>query len=334
MVQTADFPQADRLEQVGGVATAISKGWHADSDIEDFIGLDSGGRQGRYYRLAAETLGLIQNSQNHAVLTPLGDEYAKLTTKAAQKEFLAQCLLETEVFQTGLQYIQDQKPDYAKLQTWFKGYYPGAAGTAGRRFATFFSYITDTGLVGLSGSGYVVKKFQGAVVKQKSKSTTTLAGKAATKTTTNAPPMSGTGVIQFEVSEQKRERANHTHWKLVAAKSAFLATKGLPAFENPQVDLFSRAGSDVVMYEMKSVASSNLHAQARKAISQLYEYRYIFSEPSARLCIVTNTPISKADAWLVDYLAKDRLIAYEWTEDFSQFQCEKSSVPLLGPFAI
>lgn len=46
MVATADFPQADRLEQVGRVAIAIAKGNQADEEIEAFIGLDSNARQG------------------------------------------------------------------------------------------------------------------------------------------------------------------------------------------------------------------------------------------------------------------------------------------------
>ena len=47
MVNTSDFPQTDRLEQVGLVAIAIDKGKKADDEIEDYIGLDSAGRQGR-----------------------------------------------------------------------------------------------------------------------------------------------------------------------------------------------------------------------------------------------------------------------------------------------
>lgn len=109
-MKTADFPQADKLNQVGEVALAIARGKHADNEIEAFIGLDSEGRQGRYYRLAAEILGLIHNAQNYAQLTPLGEEYTKLKTKTARTDFLAQCLLETPVFQSALQYIHAQKP--------------------------------------------------------------------------------------------------------------------------------------------------------------------------------------------------------------------------------
>lgn len=78
-IETSDFPQADRLQQVGEVAIAVSKGNHTDDDIENYIGLESSGRQGRYYRLAAEILGLVTNEANNAELTPVGKEYSTLS---------------------------------------------------------------------------------------------------------------------------------------------------------------------------------------------------------------------------------------------------------------
>ena len=112
-----------------------------------------------------------------------------------------------------------------------------------------------------------------------------------------------------------------------------MLTRDFSAMENSQIDLYSHNEGSLVIYEMKSVESDNLHAQARKAISQLYEYRYIFGEPAATLCIVTNARAKKDEAWLVDYLAKDRAIAYEWTDDFVNFHCDNSSLALLGDFA-
>lgn len=51
------FLQADDLYKVIQVAIAVNNRFTSDSDIERFIGLNSAGRQGRYYRLAAEKLG-------------------------------------------------------------------------------------------------------------------------------------------------------------------------------------------------------------------------------------------------------------------------------------
>lgn len=333
MVTTADFPQADRLERVGEVAVAVFQGHRTYEAIERFIGLDSEGRQGRYYRHTAELLGLIHNQRNYSVLTPLGEEYVTLSTKAARREFLAQCLLETPVFREALKYILHHHPSDEQLRVWFRNFYPGSPNTAGRRFATFFSYLRDADLVRRAGAAYRVSKYEGAVVKEKKVISEGIAGKPVAKTPENAPVPSSTGSIRYEVDAQKRERANHNHWRLVTAKSAFLDARGWPAYENPHIDLYTQTDRDIVIYEMKSIAQNNLLSQMRKAVAQLYEYRYIFTAPSARLCIVTNGEIQGPDRWLIDYLTRDRLIAYEWTEDFSNFHCSDTSKALLEQFA-
>ena len=176
-------------------------------------------------------------------------------------------------------------------------------------------------------------KYEGAVVKAKTKEKAGLYGKPTAKAHSNAPVYNASGAIKFAIDAQKRERANHSHWRLIAAKSAFLGSRSLPALENLHIDLYSRDNHDLIIYEMKSVESTNLLGQVRRAIAQLYEYRYIFSAPAARLCIVTNSGIQKADQWLLNYLANDRLIAYEWTENFKDFQCNDASKSLLEQFA-
>jgi len=332
MVSTADFPQADRLLQVGKVAIAIANGHRADNAIERFIGLASGGRQGRYYRLAAEILGLIKNRHNYAELTPLGEEYATLETQKARADFLARCLVDAPVFRTALNYIYRHTPSEQQLQTWFRKYYPGARGTADRRYTTFLSYLRDADLVKYDRAALQVKKYEGALLKQKTAISKGISGKRLAPSS-GAPKTSATGYIRYEVDAQKRERANHAHWNLVTAKASYLEGNGWPAYENEHIDLYTKSGRDTVIYEMKSVTANNLLPQVRKAIAQLYEYRFIFSVPSAKLCVVTNTPPQKSDLWLIDYLAKDRLIAYEWTEDFMKFHCHRASKRLLAQFA-
>jgi hypothetical protein len=48
MIRTSDIPQADKLVQVGEAVVAVSKGKRTYDEIEDFLGLNSEGRQGRY----------------------------------------------------------------------------------------------------------------------------------------------------------------------------------------------------------------------------------------------------------------------------------------------
>jgi hypothetical protein len=335
MIRKADFPQADRLLQVGDVARAIGAEKRSDKEIEAFIGLDSKGRQGRYYRLAAKILGLIENQSNRAVLTPVGQEYKNLHTKAARIDFLARCLIDTPVFREALQYIHKQRPTDDQLRLWFNNFYPGASTTAKRRYSTFVSYLRDAHLLTQSGGTNQLSRYAGAVMKQTASSPKKGLYGTPTKDK-NAPRADlASGAITYDVDAQKLERANQTHWQLVAAKSAFLGERGWPAYENEQIDLYATTGAQTIIYEMKSINSetSNQLSQIRKAISQLYEYRFIFNEPKAALCIVTNAAIAKKDAWLLGYLAKDREIAYEWTKDFESFECQADSKSLLKTFS-
>ena len=121
----------------------------------------------------------------------------------------------------------------------------------------------------------------------------------------------------------------------VRSTSAFLAARGVTPYDNVHIDLFAEMKKEFIIYEMKSVddKSTNLLSQVRKAVSQLYEYRFIYAKPDARLCIVTNQGVPKENEWLLSYLEKDRSIAYEWTDDFIDFNSHPQSKNLTGVFA-
>jgi|GEM_PF-5730228 len=329
-LQTRDFPQADKLDQVGKVAIAVAKGNSADTDIEKYIGLASDGRQGRYYRLAADILGLVTTSKNHSDLTPLGVEYSSLTTSKAQNEFLIRCVLETSVFQQAIAYVNKVNPDINQLKAWFFKNYPGKSSTAKRRYSTFMNYINyliSYKVIKEAKSKYILIKYTGAAVSQKN-----LTGNGIGKRGFKAYSGNKKTIIA-EIDAQKRDRATIAHWNLITAKSEFLHDRKFTAIENGLIDLYAEDKKDVVIYEMKSMTQENFTSQLRKAIAQLYEYRYIFSAPKASICMVTNFPISKKHEWAVDYLTKDREIAYEWTDDFKTFSCHPKSKPLLSQFA-
>lgn len=71
-----EIPQANDLTKVGMVAIAVSKNKKTFQEISKFIGFTD--RQGRYYRKAAEILGLIeQTNRNHSELTSAGSSFVK-----------------------------------------------------------------------------------------------------------------------------------------------------------------------------------------------------------------------------------------------------------------
>jgi hypothetical protein len=335
MVMTSDFPQADRLSRVGQVALAISNGYLADAEIESFLGLDSQGRQGRYYRLAAEVLGLVRNEHNHATLTVLGAEFATLNEATAKMDFLARCVVDTPVFHTALLYIHQYRPTDKQLRLWFRSYYPGAESTADRRFHTFIKYLHDADLIDKYQDKNILKKFTGGVIKQSEIESKLLTHKKLNHPKRARSNTENLGYIRFDIDAQKLERANQVHWRLIEAKSNFLSERNFEPYANQSIDLYAKAVNDFVLYEMKSVApdGGNLHSQIRKGLAQLYEYRYVYQTPQARLCLVTNYGVTNKDKWLLDYLSKDRVIAYEWTDDFLNFQCESDSTSLLGSFS-
>lgn len=333
MLKTSDFPQANNLEKIFDVIEAISSGHTTDSEIENFTNLDSSGRQGRYYRLAAENLGLIENDGNHAALTALGSEFATITSRSGRLDFLARCLIDTPLFNQALKYIYAYHPTDDQLRQWFIAIYPGSKDTASRRFSTFFNYISATGLLKKSGGLNYLKKYAGTVASGTGKNLPNLTQQRGINK--HPPKKSSKDYFQFNINSQKIDRANLLHWKLIDFKASFLNGRGYEYSSNQHIDLFTTDKDSPALYEMKSIADNGINAiaQIRKAISQLYEYRYIYNLTNAKLCIVTNYDIGKEQKWVEDYLNKDRHIAYEWTENFKTFNCSTKSNKLLGNLA-
>jgi hypothetical protein len=284
--------------------------------------------------MAAEILGLVSNKYNYADLTTLGVEFAKLENKIESKNFLARCLIETPVFHEALRYIHQNNPRNDELKLWFQSCYEGAKNTADRRFYTFISYLNDADLLKFSKNTYHLKKFTGSVSKESIAINRDLTGRKMNKHISARIMSSVPKTIHFDIDAQQRERANNIHWKLVDGKSSFLLKQGLEPKSNEHIDLFCFYKDELIIYEMKSINSkrSNVISQIRSAVSQLYEYRYFYSKLKAKLCIVTNYNLNKKDNWLLNYLEKDRSIAYEWTNDFCRFVSDNDSRSLLGKF--
>ncbi len=72
-IPSKDIPQADVLGDVIRAAEAVSSDFTTYQGIANYI--DKVERQGRYYRRAAEIIGLISTHQNHSVLTNFGNQF-------------------------------------------------------------------------------------------------------------------------------------------------------------------------------------------------------------------------------------------------------------------
>ena len=122
--------------------------------------------------------------------------------------------------------------------------------------------------------------------------------------TTNDP------YIVSRVSKSKMQRANSIHKSTVSALINFLLQKNYSPIENRLIDTFCELNSGPALFEIKSITEINERDQVREAVSQLLEYRYLYSLSDASMWIVFSVrPFSQ---WLIEYLLNDRDIRVLW----------------------
>jgi hypothetical protein len=100
--------------------------------------------------------------------------------------------------------------------------------------------------------------------------------------------------------------------------SSVLFTRGFRPLYNALIDLYCDIQGRFYIFEMKSVTASNEVSQIRKAVSQLYEYRFLHGLKDAQLVIVLNR--EPREAWVIDYLVGDRSILICWVAS-DRFAC-------------
>ena len=118
-----------------------------------------------------------------------------------------------------------------------------------------------------------------------------------------------------EVTRIKRQKSNLQHKILMSQLDEHLRKLGAIPKENEHIDLYAElAESQGFLFEVKSVHSENLLSQTRKGLSQLYEYRFRYSDDilkNSTLCLIY--PFEPIEiGWLQEYLCVDREIAIAW----------------------
>lgn len=326
---TNDFPQADRIEQVGLVAEAVAAGRQSDISIEEFLGLGSLGRQGRYYRHTAELFGLITTDQNVSSLTELGQEFVTLQSANEKRRFLETCFAETALMRRIAPFVESKRPTEAELRAFVIDLYPGASSTGERRVSSVMQYLSGSRLFSPEGGRLRTDSIAGSAFIKRRSSERQLTGRSASSEVESDVIHSEGQIIKVEIDAAKRERANLTHRRLVAAAAFALRQREKTAQENQLIDLFCETDPPI-LYEVKSVMKGTLAIQVRRAVGQLYEYRYRHGAPSAKLCVVTNWQPEKGEEWVVNFLEEDRGMAYTWTNDFKTFFTSERSASILG----
>jgi hypothetical protein len=130
----------------------------------------------------------------------------------------------------------------------------------------------------------------------------------------------------------RREKANREHTRILARLATLLRLKSYSAYENVFIDLYVDANGQPFIFEVKSNNSKNVLSQIRKAIAQLYEYRYRSQIPSAILCIVLQQ--KPPQEWVIDYLLNDRKIMLCWLVDDVRLECPEQCRAVLSEIGI
>lgn len=121
--------------------------------------------------------------------------------------------------------------------------------------------------------------------------------------------------IQVLVDANARERANESHATLTRLVAAKIRAAGAIPKSNALVDLAAELGPNDFLFEMKSSTPRNSRSQVRKAIAQLYEYRYLQRSPKAQMVVVIENPLPAELSWMVDYVVNDRGLLIAWDGD-------------------
>lgn len=130
----------------------------------------------------------------------------------------------------------------------------------------------------------------------------------------------------------RREKANREHSRILAMLAAKLRANNHTPYENVFVDLYTQVADQEYIFEVKSNNLRNALSQIRKAIAQLYEYRYRSNKNGATLCIVLQQKPSQD--WVEDYLLHDRGIMMCWLVDDVRLECPIECYPVLASIGI
>ncbi len=339
-IPSDEIPQADILEDVVRTVICVAKGGKSFQDIATAIGKVE--RQGRYYRKAAEILGLIATPvRNHSVLTPAGQEFIETDPSIRNPRFLG-AVLSARIFQRLIPFLELKKATGVTREEIVDFIISVADITtdsmAPRRFSSVVAWLEAVGLVTRKGERVFLSN---QLINEKIPileftdvdepilpRTTNLSEYEAVAARANKARKT---IIIYR-DQVATERADNAHRHLVNLVAKRIKTKGSIPRYNYLIDLAARFDEIDFIFEMKSLTEANTKSQIRSGLSQLYEYRYLQNLPNAKLVLVVENKPSAKFGWMVDYLESDRDILTIWDGDDRLFGNKRSQteMPFLG----
>jgi len=334
---TSEIPQADKIEVVLESVKSVSQGAETYQEIADFIGYKE--RQGRYYRLAAEILGLLcKRGRNTSSLSPLGESFVSAVNENKKIDILRHAILNSSFFQRVIPFLELNSQSGVTRSGVEEFIKTVTAKTTDkmihRRTATVISWLKYTDLIEMKNHKYFIKTLPDnmPIVDYKSINEPLLPSrfdlseyKAVLTRTTEAE-----GYISYEIKRAKRDRASRTHNYLTDLVAKKIRKEGCIPKRNIFIDLAAQVERHKFLFEIKSTTEKNAHSQIRRGISQLYEYRYLQAVPDAKLILVIEKPLVPNLKWIADYLIQDRGIYLVWDDDEEHLHAPKSTCDILN----
>lgn len=326
---SSEIPQADRLSDITKVAEAVRSGAQTYQDIADHLGKVE--RQGRYYRLAAKILGLIDFEYNTASLTPLGVKLLGADTKD-KRSIIIDAVFKSKLFQRMIPYFEAHPQGVTKKNLeLFMAAVTQKVGPSmmDRRASTVISWLRELDLLDIQGNQYRFKKPPAQIVQKwefKNVSEPMLPRPGDLKQYDLVAERHNAlgNDLQIMISDVSRERADNAHRRLVNLVASRLSTIGVVPRYNQLIDLAAKVNDRPFIFEMKSLTRRNARHQLRRGLGQLYEYRYHQELSDAILVLVIETKLPPEYEWMITYLEQDRNIRLIWDGDSKLYATAKT----------
>ena len=310
-------PQADRLDEVLRAVEAVGRGAITFQDIARALGKVE--RQGRYYRLAAEILGFLNNSANHAVLTDSG-RLLLGASAAEKKSIIRHAVLSMPLVHRLIPFFEARLPGGISRTSLVRFLSEiadlGGDSMAPRRISTVTSWLVDSGVAEIKGDTMRLNPAAFAEhVVTFTKDDEPLFPKAYKLEDYDEAERrikTRSGLTTVLVDETTKERAEASHSRLIHMMAERIRGLGAVPKANRLIDLSAQVDDSIYLFEMKSTTEDNARSQVRRGLSQLYEYRFVQDIPKAKLVLVIEKQLPGPLQWLVEYLQKDRNIFLVW----------------------
>lgn len=321
-IPSDDVPQADKLSEVVRTVEAVAAGAKTFDDISHAIGKVD--RQGRYYRRAAEILGLVSNvrGRNQASLTSAGQQFVAASS-ADREKILAGAVIKSRIIERVIPFLESKGSrgvSRHELEQFIEAVTESVGPSMiGRRVSTITSWLDSIRMLRERNGRYQLTTLPVSVpIVEYEASDEPLFPKKhdlVTYQQVAERAKKAGGYLSVLIDEASRDRANGAHRMLTNLVAAKIQTAGAIPKRNKYIDLSTVWNESLYLFEMKSTRDVNAHHQVRTAISQLYEYRYLQQAPTAKLVVVIENPLPDQERWLVEYVVKDRGLFIAWDGD-------------------